>query len=227
MATSEELNARQAELRQRIVELEEVAAAGKRAQLEIGKLNEELLSTMKALRDLDDPLVKVSEFPAKPGDGTQIPDPKASPTFGQESSQSCSVSDSSPLASPSPMEETKADVCLESLDYSVPINLEKLQEMTKGADLLVLSRVYFSTADRALKEANQALINKDFRALKAVARELETQAISYSTPEMLKLSKELQMAATAQDGTSGKIFVEALKQALATVKSFVYSHQNA
>jgi hypothetical protein len=99
--------------------------------------------------------------------------------------------------------------------------------MTKGADLLVLSRVYFSTAERALKEANQALINKDFRALRAVARELENQSISYSAPEMFKLSQELGMAATAQDGTSGKIFVEALKQALATVKSFVYAQHNA
>jgi len=114
-----------------------------------------------------------------------------------------------------------------NLDCTTPIDLEKLQEMTKGADLLVLSRVYFSTADRAIKEANQALINKDFRALKAVARELGHQSISFSAPEMLKLSKELESAATAQDGTSGKVFVEALKIALDTVKSFVYSQRDA
>ena len=104
---------------------------------------------------------------------------------------------------------------------STPVNLQKLVDASGGADLRIISRVYFSTADRALKEASDALIQKDFRGLRALARELEVQATSFSADEMLQLSKELANSAATQNVTEGKIIVEALKLALETVKIFV------
>jgi two-component system sensor histidine kinase/response regulator len=109
---------------------------------------------------------------------------------------------------------------------STPVNLQKLQDASGGADLRVMSRVYFSTADKALKEASEALIYKDFRGLRALARELEVQSTSFSASEMLQLSKELANCANKQNVTEGKIVVEALKLALQTVKTFVAEHSN-
>ncbi|HEY9760541.1 MAG TPA: ATP-binding protein [Oculatellaceae cyanobacterium] len=111
-------------------------------------------------------------------------------------------------------------------DESAPVNLQRLQDASGGADLRVISRVYFSTADKALKEASEALIYKDFRGLRALARELEVQSTSFSACEMLQLSKELANCANKQNVTEGKIVVEALKLALQTVKTFVAEHSN-
>lgn len=122
---------------------------------------------------------------------------------------------------------TGSDFASASGDGLAPVNLQRLQDASGGADLRVISRVYFSTADKALKEASEALIYKDFRGLRALARELEVQSTSFSASEMLQLSKELANCANKQNVTEGKIIVEALKLALQTVKTFVAEHSNA
>lgn len=122
---------------------------------------------------------------------------------------------------------TGSDFASAGGDGLAPVNLQRLQDASGGADLRVISRVYFSTADKALKEASEALIYKDFRGLRALARELEVQSTSFSASEMLQLSKELANCANKQNVTEGKIIVEALKLALQTVKTFVAEHSNA
>jgi hypothetical protein len=108
-----------------------------------------------------------------------------------------------------------------------PVNIQQLVDGSGGADLRIISRVYFSTADRVLKEATDALIQKDFRGLRALARELELQSTNFAAGEMLQLSKELTNSAINQNVTEGKIIVEALKLALQTVKVFVSEQATA
>jgi hypothetical protein len=87
------------------------------------------------------------------------------------------------------------------------------------ADLQIASRVYFSSAERILKDATDAIIQKDFRALRALSRDLEIQSKNFSAAEMHQLSIELANSANTQNVTESKVIVEALKLALQSVKS--------
>jgi CheY-like chemotaxis protein len=105
--------------------------------------------------------------------------------------------------------------------FSSPVKRGSLSDAAKGADLRIVSRVYFMTADRILKDSTDAIIQKDFRALRALARDLEIQSTSFEAAEMQQLCKELTTSATSQNVTESKVIVEALKLALESVKNLV------
>lgn len=106
-----------------------------------------------------------------------------------------------------------------------PVDLHKLNISSKGADLRVVARVYYQTAERVLKEATEAVIEKDPRRLKVTAQELKTNSESFAAKEMAQLSTELVDVAEKSNWTEGKILIEALRLALDSVKSFVYQSQ--
>jgi polar amino acid transport system substrate-binding protein len=118
-----------------------------------------------------------------------------------------------------PNQNTPESTDLSASLLSAPVNRGTLSDLASGGDLRILSRVYFSTADRILKDATDAIIQKDFRALRAVAKDLEIQSKSFSAEEMQQLCKELSNSANTQNVTEGKVIVEALKQALEAVKN--------
>jgi two-component system, sensor histidine kinase and response regulator len=102
---------------------------------------------------------------------------------------------------------------------SAPVNRSMSIEPTNDADLRIVSRVYFSSAERILKDATDAIIQKDFRALRALSRDLEIQSKSFSANEMHQLCIELANSADTQNVTESKVIVEALKLALESVKN--------
>jgi HPt (histidine-containing phosphotransfer) domain-containing protein len=105
------------------------------------------------------------------------------------------------------------------------VDLPKLNAAYQGADLRVVCRVYFQTAERVLKEATEAIIQRDARMLRARAHELKSSSESFSATEMTQLSRELVNVADKSNWTEGKILVEALRLALDNVKNFNF-HSN-
>ena len=102
-----------------------------------------------------------------------------------------------------------------------PVDLRRLSEDYSGADPRVISRVYFSTCDRILKDAADAIISKDARALRALAFEIQSNSNSFHAIEMTQLSGELADSVDRKKWTESKILTEALRLALDNLKSFV------
>jgi signal transduction histidine kinase/CheY-like chemotaxis protein len=105
------------------------------------------------------------------------------------------------------------------------VDLKKLHETYQGADLRVVSRVYFQTAERVLKEATEAIIQRDSRMLRARAHELKSNSESFAATEMSQLSRELVSVADRNNWTEGKILIEALRLALDNVKNIDFQSQ--
>jgi len=110
--------------------------------------------------------------------------------------------------------------CVE-MRTTYPVDLRRLSEDFKGADPRVISRVYFSTCDRILKDAADAIISKDARALRALAFEMQNNANSFHAIEMIQLGGELIDSVDRKNWTEAKILTEALRLALDNLKSFV------
>jgi signal transduction histidine kinase/CheY-like chemotaxis protein len=102
-----------------------------------------------------------------------------------------------------------------------PVDLRRLSEDYSGADPRVISRVYFSTCDRILKDVADAIISKDARALRALAFEMQSNANSFHALEMSQLGAELIESVDRKNWTEAKILAEALRLALENLKSFV------
>ena len=123
-----------------------------------------------------------------------------------------------PPTVPAPVSDFFADFDPSTSLLSAPVNRSMSMEPTSDGDLRILSRVYFSTAERILKDANDAIIQKDFRSLRALSRDLEIQSKSFSADEMQQLCIELASSADTQNVTESKIIMEALRLALESVK---------
>jgi hypothetical protein len=103
-----------------------------------------------------------------------------------------------------------------------PVDMNKLTKSYHGSDLRVVSNVYFKAAERLLKEATDAVIERNPRRLRVLANDLRTTSEAFAAKEMSQLSSELANVAENSNWTEGKIMIEALRLALDSVRSFVY-----
>jgi CheY-like chemotaxis protein len=147
----------------------------------------------------------------------------------RQSLASAQASPASPasLASPSsPISDFFTDSDPATSLLTAPVSRSMSMASGSNADLRIVSRVYFSSAERTLKDASDAIIQKDFRSLRALSRDLEIQSKGFSANEMHKLCLELARSADSQNVTESKVIVEALKLALESLKNQIAEKAN-